>query len=294
MNEQKIASSQRPGGSKGLHLPARTVSSCFPNRYKSLLRWDPDKIALQDLFCAGYMLCEMVVREEETQVFTWRTNPCAVTKFVFHSLNAQIAGIVSITDASGFGFKHLRAIGLEDGKNMVKFCCLLFCKIVSKLKYLWGGDMKLLFENLFIEGELFQCQLPTLHEANPRSSCSKVFLRQKKTYKPTPISRLSPNFSGFSTWCSICWSHSCRPRFEMGSSSTQEIFPLSGQDCWNCYHALKLKCPPLRRGGLSDDDAFYNRDYVPIDILPSDVGGGNNAPSMASLIFSACVNGILF
>ena len=31
----------------------------------------------------------------------------------------QIAGIVSITDASGFGFKHLRAIGLEDGKNMV-------------------------------------------------------------------------------------------------------------------------------------------------------------------------------
>ena len=70
MNEQKIASSQRSGGSKGLHLPARTVSSCFPNRYKSLLRWDPDKIALQDLFCAGYMLCEMVVREEETQVFT--------------------------------------------------------------------------------------------------------------------------------------------------------------------------------------------------------------------------------
>ena len=132
MDEQKIASSQRSGGSKGLHLPARTVSSCFPNRYKSLLRWDPDKIALQDLFCAGYMLCEMVVREEETQVFTWRTNPCAVTKFVFHSLNAQIAGIVSITDASGFGFKHLRAIGLEDGKNMVKF------NVVSKLKISLG------------------------------------------------------------------------------------------------------------------------------------------------------------
>ena len=33
---------------------------------------------------------------------------------------SQIAGIVSITDASGFGFKHLRAIGLEDGKNMVR------------------------------------------------------------------------------------------------------------------------------------------------------------------------------
>ena len=33
-----------------------------------VVRWDPDKIALHDLFCAGYMLCEMVVREEETQV----------------------------------------------------------------------------------------------------------------------------------------------------------------------------------------------------------------------------------
>ena len=42
--------------------------------------------------------------------------------------------------------------------------------------------MKLqLFENLFIEGELFQCQLPTLHEANPRSSCSKVFILRQKT-----------------------------------------------------------------------------------------------------------------
>ena len=36
--------------------------------WKSVSRWDPDKIALQDLFCAGYMLCEMVVREKETQV----------------------------------------------------------------------------------------------------------------------------------------------------------------------------------------------------------------------------------
>ena len=79
----------------------------------------------------------------------------------------------------------------------------------------------------------------------------------------------------------------------MGSSSTQEIFPLSGQNCRKrsfCYHALKLKCLPLRRGGLSDEDAFFNRDYVPIDILPSDVGGGKNAPPMASLIFGEISN----
>merc|ERR1719369_423338 len=42
-------------------------------------RWDPDKIPFVDLFCVGYMLCELVIREERT----------------------QIAGAVSITDASG-------------------------------------------------------------------------------------------------------------------------------------------------------------------------------------------------
>ena len=42
------------------------------NVEKLVFRWDPDKISLQDLFCAGYMLCEMVVREQETQVFTFR------------------------------------------------------------------------------------------------------------------------------------------------------------------------------------------------------------------------------
>ena len=44
----------------------------FKNVEKLVFRWDPDKISLQDLFCAGYMLCEMVVREQETQVFTFR------------------------------------------------------------------------------------------------------------------------------------------------------------------------------------------------------------------------------
>ena len=46
----------------------------------------------------------------------------------------------------------------------------------------------------------------------------------------------------------------------------------------------------MRRGGLSDDDAFYNRDYVPIDILPSDVGGGKSAPPMASSFFGKISN----
>jgi len=67
-------------------------------------RWDPDQIPFLDLFCVGYMLCELVIKEERT----------------------QIAGCVSITDATGFGFKQMRAIGLEDGKNLASFFNISF------------------------------------------------------------------------------------------------------------------------------------------------------------------------
>jgi len=67
-------------------------------------RWDPDKIPFTDVFCVGYMLSELVTEEPET----------------------QIAGLVSITDATGFGLKHLRAIGLEDGKNLAAFFNISF------------------------------------------------------------------------------------------------------------------------------------------------------------------------
>jgi len=66
--------------------------------------WDPDQVPFIDIFCVGIMMAEMVIREEET----------------------QIAGLTSITDASGFSFKHMRAIGLEDGKNMVNFYNISF------------------------------------------------------------------------------------------------------------------------------------------------------------------------
>jgi len=67
-------------------------------------RWDPEQIPFLDLFCVGYMLCEMVIKEERT----------------------QIAGCVSITDATGFGFKQMKAIGLEDGKNLASFFNISF------------------------------------------------------------------------------------------------------------------------------------------------------------------------
>ena len=80
------------------------------------------QIPFLDLFCVGYMLCELVIREERT----------------------QIAGCVSITDATGFGLKQvrahglnndgipffhlfqMRAIGLEDGKIMASFFNISF------------------------------------------------------------------------------------------------------------------------------------------------------------------------
>lgn len=67
-------------------------------------RWDPDKISFADLFCAGYILCEMVAREERT----------------------QIAGLISITDAKGFGWKQVRAISMSDGKNLAAFFNISF------------------------------------------------------------------------------------------------------------------------------------------------------------------------
>ena len=61
----------REGRRVYIFRPGRWEQTSNSSKYfgwKSLVRWDPDKIALHDLFCAGYMLCEMVVREEETQV----------------------------------------------------------------------------------------------------------------------------------------------------------------------------------------------------------------------------------
>ena len=51
------------------------------------------QIPFLDLFCVGYMLCELVIREERT----------------------QIAGCISITDATGFGLKQVGAHGLNNG-----------------------------------------------------------------------------------------------------------------------------------------------------------------------------------
>jgi len=66
-------------------------------------RWDPDKIPFEDVFCVGYMLYELGIKEEKT----------------------QIAGCVTVTDASGFGFKQMKAIGFE-GKNLARFCNICF------------------------------------------------------------------------------------------------------------------------------------------------------------------------
>jgi len=62
-------------------------------------KWNPDKVPFTSVFCAGVMLCEMVAREERT----------------------QIAGITAIVDSQNFGWKQLRAIGMEDAKNIARF-----------------------------------------------------------------------------------------------------------------------------------------------------------------------------
>ena len=70
LDEQKNQIVSETGKAEGFIFSVQGGEKKVKNWEKKvkLVRWDPDKIALQDLFCAGYMLCEMVVREEETQV----------------------------------------------------------------------------------------------------------------------------------------------------------------------------------------------------------------------------------
>ena len=54
--------------------------------------WDPDVMSFSDVFCCGYMLCEMVSREEKT----------------------QMTGVTCVMDGSNFGFKQFRQVSFED------------------------------------------------------------------------------------------------------------------------------------------------------------------------------------
>lgn len=62
-------------------------------------KWNPDKASFNDVFCFGAMLCELVGLEPKT----------------------QIAGVTTIADAGGFGFKQFRQFGIEDAKNSAAF-----------------------------------------------------------------------------------------------------------------------------------------------------------------------------
>jgi len=62
-------------------------------------RWNPDKVLLDDFYASAYCLLEMVAREVKT----------------------QIAGVTVVNDVSGFGFRHLRCLGLEQMKCIIAF-----------------------------------------------------------------------------------------------------------------------------------------------------------------------------
>ena len=61
--------------------------------------WNPDKVFLDDFYASAYVYLEMVSREVKT----------------------QIAGVTVINDVSGFGFKHLRQLGLENVRAIIAF-----------------------------------------------------------------------------------------------------------------------------------------------------------------------------
>ena len=54
-------------------------------------RWDPDTIPVEQFYASAYVLLELMSREVKT----------------------QIAGITIVGDISGFSFKHIRNLGIE-------------------------------------------------------------------------------------------------------------------------------------------------------------------------------------
>lgn len=62
-------------------------------------QWDPDTVPVEEFYASAYVLLELVAREVKT----------------------QIAGVTVVSDVSGFGFKHLRVIGLEQIRCIAAF-----------------------------------------------------------------------------------------------------------------------------------------------------------------------------
>ena len=74
-------------------------------------KWNPDTVCLEDVFCAGYMLCEAAAREPMSQV----------------------CGCTVICDAANFGFKQLRQFSIEDIKAFASFMQVWFN--IDKVNY---------------------------------------------------------------------------------------------------------------------------------------------------------------
>jgi len=62
-------------------------------------QWDPDTVPVEEFYASAYVLMELVAREVKT----------------------QIAGVTVVNDVSGFGFKHIRVIGLEQIRCIAAF-----------------------------------------------------------------------------------------------------------------------------------------------------------------------------
>ncbi|CAB4066454.1 unnamed protein product [Lepeophtheirus salmonis] len=61
--------------------------------------WETNKLSLSDLYCVSAMMCDLIATEPRT----------------------QIAGALVIMDGDGFGFSHLKNLGLQDAKNIASF-----------------------------------------------------------------------------------------------------------------------------------------------------------------------------
>ncbi|XP_023340745.1 alpha-tocopherol transfer protein-like [Eurytemora carolleeae] len=126
--------------------------------------WNPDDIPVNELFAGAYLMFEMMAWEMKT----------------------QIAGITMVCDLAGFGFKHLRNIGMEQVRCMTSFMSGAFPIWVRRIH---------VCNNPRLFGVLFNMMSPLMDE---RSKKNMVFHGNDFTllHKEVPVFLLPKSLGG--------------------------------------------------------------------------------------------------
>ena len=91
-------------------------------------RWNPDVVTFEQGYCAFYKLAEVLALEPKTQVgdavvvfFNVQYKGMKTENLEHFCPDPQVAGVTSILDGGGYGFKQFRALSLDKRRSVVNF-----------------------------------------------------------------------------------------------------------------------------------------------------------------------------